>query len=148
MPTYLGALLLFSYASLLAPPPYAWVHWPVTVSLLAVLVSAVVLKIGTRRLATPPNVVGLRRGVLYIAALVIGVILDYAITLDAIGPRGFRIGVFLLFGAPLFAWLFFHLAKHRGTSSSHQKRIQVLAIVSAVVLLALYAVATLTGRVA
>jgi len=148
MPTYLGALLLFSYASLLAPPPYQWVHWPAAVSLLAVLVSAVVLEIATRWLATPPNVVGLRRGVLYIAAVVIGVILDYAITLDAMGPRGFRIGVFLLFGAPLFAWLFSHLAQHRRASSSHQKRIQILAIVSAVILLAIYAVATLTGRVA
>ncbi|MBK5260313.1 MAG: methyltransferase domain-containing protein [Thermoanaerobaculia bacterium] len=147
LPTFLGSLLAFSYVSSRASAPYEWIHWPGSVSLFAVSISLVVLEIAVRRLHTPQTVIGSRRLLLYFAALIIGVILDYAVMVEAMGPRSFRVGVFLIFGLPLFVWLFGHIHyHHRYGTSAGGKVAQIVVFVSACLLLAFFVAATvLTG---
>jgi hypothetical protein len=126
--TFLGALLVFSYASTIAPAPYEWVMWPVTVSLCSAMVSAVTLEVAVWRLPTPQSLKGLRRAILYVACFVIGIILIYAITPIRIGSRGFRISIFLVFGLPLFVWLVGHTRKHHEAMSRRILGICTLAM--------------------
>jgi hypothetical protein len=94
-------------------------------------------------------VVGARRVLLFISTLVIGVILDYAITPESLGPRGFRMGVLALFGLPLFAWLFTHLIYHyRHGETPGGKAAQIGLAAFSGVLLVLYVAATMAGGAA
>jgi hypothetical protein len=110
--TFLSALLVLSFGTEAASTTQQWVRWPVTISLGSVAISLVSLEIAARRLPVPAEMKGARRAALYIAAFIIGIVLNYAITPAAVGSPGFRIGILLIFGLPFFVWLAGHVWQH------------------------------------
>jgi MFS family permease len=116
MLTFLSTLLAFSYGGNLASVSQHWLGWPITISLCSAVISLLSLEIAAPRLPTPESIKGARRLALYITAFIIGVILNYAITPVAIGSRGFRIAIFLIFGLPFFVWLLNHVRQHQATA--------------------------------
>jgi preprotein translocase subunit Sec61beta len=135
--TFLGTLLIFSYGAGVIATPEQWVGWPITISLCSAVVSLVGLEIAARRLPTPQAIKGMRRAALYIAAFVIGIILNYAITPVRTGSRGFRVGIFMIFGLPFFVWLLDHVRKH------HQARPRLIVVLCTLVLAVFYLAATM-----
>jgi hypothetical protein len=134
--TFLSSLLAFSYASEVAPVSQRWIGWPITISLCSAVISLVSLEITARRLPTPESIKGARRAALYVAAFIVGVILNYAITPVRVGPRSFRIGIFVVFGLPFFIWLLGHIRQH------HQATARLMVGISTLVLGVLYLAAT------
>jgi hypothetical protein len=135
--TFLSAVLALSYGAEMASVSLQWIGWPVTISLCSAVVSLVSLEIATRRLPTPENIKGARRVALYVAAFVVGIGLNYAVTPVRIGSRGFRISIFVVLGLPFFVWTLNHVRQ--------QHRRMARAVVGACTLLlgALYLAATL-----
>ena len=147
--SFLASLIGTTYLALWLPPGFEWVLWPVTISLISAIFAAVVLEIAVRFMYTPEIASFPGRALMFCVAVIIGVILDYAIIPEPITPRGFRIVVFLLFGGPLFGWLFGHLGRHLRASNEGETRLQQVVLAAfATLTFLLFVAATFRGGAA